>query len=302
MSEKFDTTGIPLLPSTGLWSIESTALPAIRRALERVDLLASFQRSAESMKMGDELQLDGSTAVIPVMGPMEKRSSWFGMWMGWASTERIRRQVERATGDATVKTILLRIDSPGGTVDGLAELGDTVFRARDSKRVVAQVDGMAASAAYYVAAQASEINAGRLDLIGSIGVKFVLWDSSKAFELAGIKVIPVDTGDFKSAGEPGTEITDAHVAHFQGLVDATFADFQKAVSRGRGMNAAAVKAVADGRVWLAAEAKSLGLIDTIQTLDGTMAKLRGKRAAGEPPAMSAKLLKQRFEFLHKESA
>src|SRR5699024_4511213 len=127
----------------------------------------------------------------------------------------IRAAVQSAMADDAVDNIVLVIDSPGGSTAALSDLGDTIAWAREHKTIISQVDTMAASAAYYVAAQTSKIYAGRMDLVGSIGVRMTLYDYSKAFGDAGIKAIPIDTGEFKSAGEIGTEITEAQIAEFQ---------------------------------------------------------------------------------------
>lgn len=288
------SSDIPLLPPSGVWAINEANIARIESALAQFVPDADLEMDAAERDR-PEPQIDGSTAIVNVMGPLEKRVSYFGWLFGFESTETIRRKIDSAASNTSVKTILLRLDSPGGSVDGISELADAIYRARDSKRVVAQVDqGMAASAAYWIASQASEINAGRMDMVGSIGVRLVLWDSSKAFDEAGVRVVPITTGEYKAAGEPGTVITDRHVEHFQQIVDAVFAEFKSAIRRGRGMTAAAVDAVADGRMFMAADAKGLGLIDKIQTLDSTLNALRGKRLAAQA---SLELRQRRFAFL-----
>jgi signal peptide peptidase SppA len=142
--------------------------------------------------------------------------------------------------------------------------------------VVAQVAGMAASAAYYLAAQADKIYAGRMDLVGSIGTVLPMEDLSRLYAAAGVEMLTFATGPFKGAGWPGTEITPAQREYFQGITDAFFADFLAAVRRGRKVEG--LKAVADGRVFLAAEAKANGLIDGIRSLEDTiggLAKVQG---------------------------
>lgn len=218
-----------------------------------------------------QVAMVGATAVISFRGVVNKT---FEAQPFVVSTRGVERSIARALEDESISTILLHIDSPGGSVDGLSDLGDAVMRARQVKRVVAQVDGMAASAAYYVASQADEIVAGRTDLIGSIGTRMSLIDASRAFDDAGLEVVQFDTGEFKSAGEFGTEITEAQRADFQRVVDDYFADFLKAIDRGRsGLNMAQVKTLATGQVWLAPEAKRLGLIDRVGTVQETLSRL-----------------------------
>lgn len=273
---------LPFLPrSEMLWSMEPSALAA---------LLANIAEWSRSAAKPDEASLpDGSrrpplpmaisdgVATITLRGPMERRASLFGTIFGLASTDAIRESVREAAANSDVRSVLLEIDSPGGSVDGLAELGDAVRSLRGSKQVVAQVDGTAASAAYYVAAQADKVYAGRTDLVGSIGTKLTLLDASKMFEESGVRVVSIDSGGLKSAGEYGTEITGEVEDYFRGLVDFYFDDFVKAVSAGRGMSAAAVRKVASGEIFPAPRAQSLGLVDGLQSLDETRSKLASRR-------------------------
>jgi signal peptide peptidase SppA len=235
-------------------------------------------RPEERIAGEDAPQLIGGVSVIPIVGVMWKDARF----RGYADTRAITDSVKAASGDDNVRAIVLRIDSPGGSVDGLAELGDAILSARGVKPVIAQVDGMAASAAYYAASQASRIVAGRMDMVGSIGTRIMLYDFSKYFSEVGIKAIPIDSSPedrpFKSAAIQGTEITELQQADFQRIVDDYFGDFRNVVIRGRGMSAESFDAVADGRVWVGDEARKVGLIDGLATLGETLAALSGSIA------------------------
>ncbi len=226
----------------------------------------------EAQRSGLPIKKLGSVAIISVKGPMVKNSYWSFL----ASSQAGAAAVKSARMDDDVTDVVLLMDSPGGSVDGLAEFGDEVALLAKEKNVIAQVEGMSASANYYVASQANKIYSGRNDLIGSIGTRILLMDSSKYYEEMGIKMIPVDTGEFKSAGAPGTVITEAHIKDFQRIVDAYFNDFIEIGSSGRGMTTAKFKKAADGRVFLPDEAMDLGLIDGVQTLEETLAQINPK--------------------------
>jgi len=187
---------------------------------------------------------------------------------GVVDTNEVSAAVDAALADPDIKAVVLVVNSPGGSADGIPDLSDKVKSLADAKTLIAQVDGMAASAAYWVASQASKIYSNQLDMIGSIGVKMVLYDESKAFEQAGIKPVIIDTGEFKSAGTPGTAITDSQKADFQKIVDQYFAAFVVAVKRARAD--IDLKETTTGKVYLAQEAKKLGLIDGIQSLSDTL--------------------------------
>ena len=115
-------------------------------------------------------------------------------------------------------------------------------------------------------------------------------DTSKLAEREGIEVLTFDSGWFKSAGAPGTPITDEMKAEFQRYVDVAYADFLKVVERGRGMSAADLKPLADGRLFYAPEAKANGLIDGIRTMAETIQKFGGGRGASKPQTRLAAAL------------
>lgn len=227
------------------------------------------------------LRVEGAVATVNVTGTLMKDLPDWVMfyWEGLVSdTRRIQRAVETAAADPEIETIVLRLDSPGGSADGLAEAGAAVFAARAVKPVIAQVDGLAASAAYYLAANASEIRMGRMDEVGSIGTLIYLLDASKAYAEAGLEAVVLKTSWFKGAAFEGTEITPEQRAEFQRIVDEYFADFRAVVQRGRGMTAEQLAAVADARVWLGADAMRLKLADRIMSMDETLQELRNQAA------------------------
>lgn len=227
----------------------------------------------EGQRDGLPIRVSNGVAVIPVMGPMIRRAGPIARIFGITGTDSVRLAVETAIADEDINNILLRVDSPGGSVSGLDQLGDVLNGAE--KPVIAQVEGLAASAAYYVASQANRIMVGRGDLVGSIGTRIMLYDFSKMFENEGIEPVPIDTGEFKSAGALGTEITERQREDFQRIVDFYFDDFVSVVARGRGMTEDAVREVGDGRMFTPREAIDSGLVDGISTLERTLFELRG---------------------------
>lgn len=222
------------------------------RALSDDEIKALASRPAYSAQ--------GGVAVIPIRGVMVKSA----FWLDEVSTPAIAAAVRAATADQGVKTIVLLIDSPGGEVGGIADLADAVYAARSVKTVIAQIEGQANSAAYWVASQASKVFLGRNDVAGSIGVYTWLISDAKSAEDMGIKVHPITTGEFKGAGAiPGQDMTEAQIADAQRVVDTFFESFKADVARGRGMSKAQVAAVATGQVWIGAEVVRLGLADKV---------------------------------------
>lgn len=218
-------------------------------------------------------------ATIPLVGPLMKGDSKFG----GTSTVRARRAIRMATQDSDVRGIMLHIDSPGGTVAGTAEFAADVKLADDQKPVHAFIDDLGASAAFWVASQARRISATETAEVGSIGVLSVVADSSGKAEAEGIKVHVIATGPFKGAFVDGAEVTAQHLEYLQSRVDAINGHFLRAISKGRKMAMAQVRTAADGRVFSAADARDLGLIDAVHRMDRAMADLTREAKASATP-------------------
>ena len=207
----------------------------------------------------------GSTALVEMRGPMLKNAGWLIRY-GFAGSMETAQALLSAANDDEVQSITWVIDSAGGSVDGLDELYRTAKKVNSEKPITVQVDGMLASAALYVASAADSIYANRRDLIGSIGARMMIYDYSEMFKEAGIKAIPIDTGEFKSAGAMGTEITEAQIADFQRIVNGYFGDFKAAVLEGRPISSKDFESIADGRIFFAnEEPASYGLVDGIRS-------------------------------------
>lgn len=233
-------------------------------------------------------------AIISIIGAMMKGGSKFS---DTTNSVLIRQAVRDAAADSTIKSIMLHIDSPGGTVAGTQELARDVLAARQSKPVHAFVDDMAASAALWIVSQTGHITAGQTSSIGSIGVIMVVTDSSKAAEMAGIKVHVIATGEHKGAGVPGTEITESHLSVFQERADDLNAIFIAAIASGRGMTVDAVSALADGSVMLAEKAKAAHLIDEVGTFESALERLKAAAAPSRNARARAQISRAKVKSL-----
>ncbi len=210
-------------------------------------------------------------AIVEVDGPMMKAQSKFG----GCSTVTARQALRACLADKDVGSIMLHVDSPGGNVAGTAELANEVRDANTQKPVHAHIDDMGASAAYWVASQARRITANSLGMIGSIGTFAVLQDDSKALDMAGVKLHLITTGDVKGAGADGV-VTEELISEVQGIVNQINDVFLSEIGAGRGMTPKQVRDLATGQVWMAADAKKLGLIDAVMSFDSALAALSAK--------------------------
>lgn len=269
----------------GPWAIEPERFNAMVARFQGTDLVAHVEANKESFKaLGEDAEarsderrrfdLQGNVAVIPIRGPIQKFASSMS---DSTSSVGARRALRAAVRDPDVASIMLVVDSPGGTVAGTMDLAVEVSKAREKKPVYAFLEDLTASAAYWVASQADRIIANSpTALVGSIGTFAVLQDTSEMASKLGVKVHVVRAGDYKGAGSPGTEITDEHLVETQRIVNSLNDRFLEGVASGRGMDLARVKTLADGRIHPAPEAKSLGLVDAIQGFEQTMDELSSK--------------------------
>lgn len=234
-------------------------------------------------------------AVISLSGPLSKEG-WYG-----TSTTEFRRQVCEAVYDESCGGIMLAVDSPGGTVSGTQDAADAVAFAAKRKPVMAYIDDLGASAAYWIASQARSIMAGQMAEVGSIGTMAAVMDMSGMAEREGIKVHVISTGAHKGAFVPGAPVAEEHLAALQARVNELNDFFLAAVQKGRKMKMERVAESADGQVWLAAEAQKRGLIDHIGTMDDAISMLaREVRTERRAKAVTAELAAERLALAERE--
>jgi len=226
----------------------------------------------------------GDLVEVGIVGPVMK---YVSSLTGGTSSILTRRRIRRAAGDESVKAIVLRIDSPGGTVSGTYDLADDVASAAKKKPVTAYIEDLGASAAYAVASQARKIYANKTALVGSIGTYGVIVDASSRAEKLGLKVHVVRAGQFKGAGEPGTEITEEQLDEWQRVVDELNEHFLTAIASGRGMSRNWADQVGDGRVHVGAEAAKLRLIDGVRSFDQVLHELQQQTGSGKKQQTTA---------------
>jgi len=262
----------------GAWAIEPERFGQIFGHVRELNLAAHIQQtlgsqpSAFLMSSGQDYQTTpGGVAILHARGTLMKGYSSLS---AGTSTVALRRQLRQAVANPDVSAILLKVDSPGGTVAGTQDLAAEVERAAKQKPLIAFVEDLCASAAYWTAAAAGWIVANNdTALIGSIGTYSVVADYSEAAAKEGVRVHVLRSGNFKGAGTPGAEITAEQLAEFQRIVDSLNEQFLAAVAKHRTKTLPQVKALADGRVHPAREALALGLIDEINTLDAVVERL-----------------------------
>jgi signal peptide peptidase SppA len=216
----------------------------------------------------------GAVAVIPIYGIISHRANLMSQISGGTSIEKLTASFRQAMADSSIKCIVFDVDSPGGGVEGVPELADEIQNSRGQKKTVAVANGLAASAAYWLASAANEIVIAPSSQIGSIGVFAAHEDLSAALEKAGVKISLVSAGKYKTEGNPYEPLTEEARAALQLKVDAFYQMFVKSVARGRGVSQSAVRGgFGEGRLVLADSAVKERMADRVATLDSTLSRL-----------------------------
>ena len=179
--------------------------------------------------------------------------------------EKIDAQIRKFGDDSSVKAILLHIDSPGGGAAASQEIYHEVVRVRHekNKKIVASVESMGASGAYYIAAGCDKIYANDASVVGSIGVIMEWTNYGDLIRWAKLKSVVIHAGELKDAGDPTHDVTPQEQAYFQSLVDNMYGQFIHDVAEGRHTTPEKIKPLATGEVWTGQQSLPLGLIDKI---------------------------------------
>jgi protease-4 len=188
-----------------------------------------------------------------------------------------------------IKAVVVRIDSPGGAVAPTQEIYDEIGKLRKKKPVVASLGSTAASGGYYIAAGCDQVVANPGSLTGSIGVIMELGNVEELMKKLGLKGYSIKSGVNKDIGSPLRPLTPEGKAILQSLVDNVHAQFVSAVAKGRRMPEEKVRGLADGRVYSGEQAKKLGLVDVLGTMEDAV-DLAAKRAGieGKPELIYAR--------------
>jgi protease-4 len=233
---------------------------------------------AYSVVQGESPRISGGprVGVIVVKGGI-------GMGDGGPEADDLLKKVKRFADDDGIKAVVVRIDSPGGSVGPSQEIHDEIRKLAGRKTVVCSLGNLAASGGYYIAVACPRIVAAPGTLTGSIGVISQFVNVKGLAERFDVKLETVKSGKLKDAGNPFRDMTPEDRAYWQSLVDRVHGQFLAAVAEGRKLDPAEVRKIADGRVITGAEAKDLGLVDQLGNFyDAVELAKREAKLSGEP--------------------
>jgi protease-4 len=223
-----------------------------------------------------QLEIEGLITEAPRRGPTP-------LYPGESLVARLREALDRAEEDHDVAALLLRIQSPGGTVSASETVYHEIlqWKERTGRPVVAHLEGFATSGAYYVAMAADEVIAHPTTVTGSIGVLFAGINVSGLMEKLGIENQTLTGGTYKDTGSPFRPMLPGERAQIQSVIDDFHTRFREVVDQGRAnLDQATVDTLSDGRIFSAGQAFEFGLVDRTGYLEESV-EVAEKRAGIE---------------------
>ena len=264
----------------------------VRPSAEVLEMIARDQNARAARKESAQ-QVQGSIAVLPLYGAIMQRANMVSDVSGGGatSTQQFTRALREAVTNPAVESIIIDIDSPGGSVNGTPELASEIYRARGKKPIIGIANALCASAAYWIGSQCSEIYCTPSGQVGSIGVYQCHQDIGEALKKDGVSVTMISAGKFKVEGNPYEPLSDAARANLQKMVNDSYEMFVADIARGRGVSIASVKnGMGEGRCLSASDALQARMIDGIATFDEVVAKCGGGGGKKAGAGMNVKVL------------
>lgn len=216
-------------------------------------------------------------------------------------SEKLSRAIRKARLDKDVKSIVLRINSPGGSALASDVIWREVILAKKAKPVIVSMGDVAASGGYYIACAADTIVAQPTTITGSIGVFGVLFNAQKFFNnKLGITFDQVKIGDYADLGNYTKPLNAGERMIIQNEVNRIYEDFTTKVSAGRNMPLPKVKRIAEGRVWSGIDAKRIGLVDVLGNIDDAVEIAANKAKLTEYRIVNYPELEEPFQKLIKQ--
>lgn len=261
---------------TGPWAITPTKLEEIWGIYQthlrgdQIDIKAIEARIGQPLQREEQgYSVINSVAVVPVHGVISKKMNLLSHISGGASTELIKRDIAAAMNDPAVQSIVLDMDSPGGSVDGTQELAQFIYGLRGEKPLAAVANGQMTSAAYWIGAACDKVYASSgTTIIGHIGVICQHTDTSKRDEANGVTKTTIYSGRYKNVGASDQPLSKEDHATIQDRTDYIYMVFVSDVSDFRGVSKDDThRKMADGKIFFGEQAVEAGLADGVSTLD-----------------------------------
>jgi len=239
-------------------------------------------------------------AVLPIYGTIIPRATMMSKMSGGTALTDICAALDQIAADDSIGAVLLDVNSPGGSVDLVPETAAKIRALAEEKRVVAISNTTAASAAYWLASQATELVVTPSGSVGSIGVFAAHEDHSVALEMEGVDLTLVSAGRYKVELSPFAPLAEDAREAMQAVVDEFYEMFTSAVAKGRGVSASKVRnGFGEARMVTARNAVTEGMADRVDTFESTLTRLvkggGGSRRRGGTRADAENIIEQLAE-------
>lgn len=215
------------------------------------------------------LSVYDNVAVVDIKGSLTNRESYWNRFFGAVAYSEIKHAIIQAV-ESDAQALVLDIDSPGGSVNGMSEIGEFISNLQIP--TFSYSSGSMCSAAYFIGAQSDKVYAGDFSTIGSVGVVAEVYDRTKMLADIGVKFIRFRSGPLKAVGSPNHKLTKEETAYLQAQVDLYGNKFYNIVSAARGMPVSVMETygITTGKTFIGDEALRVNLIDGIKTFDEVM--------------------------------
>lgn len=226
---------------------------------------------------------DGKVLLVEISGMISSQDG-DGLMQAPNLVASIKEQLTRAQQDDKVKAVVLRINTPGGTVTASDIIHHELkqFKAAHKVPIVASIMDVGASGGYYIAASADTVMAHPSSVTGSIGVIMMTVNARGLLEKVGVEATAVTSGPRKDMGSPFRTMTPEERAIFQGLIDSFYQRFLTVVQDGRPqLEMEQIKKLADGRIYTGEQAKAAGLVDEIGYLEDAVEAAKKRAGLAE---------------------
>jgi protease-4 len=257
---------------TALWLLIAVSVGFLLPVCACAVLLATAVASLSILGTGSPTGGLGSgdaVAIVRVEGPIFSSDNVNDFTTG-ANSAVVMADLRSAMEDPTVKAILLRVDTPGGSVTGSAQIYERIQEIE--KPLVVSMAGVAASGGYYISAPADYIFARPDSVTGSIGVLMTLFNADDFLNDLGIDVINITSGPNKAIGSAWEDLTPEQRDILEAFIDEAYEEFIQIIVDGRNLDEATVRQLADGRIYSGRQALANGLVDELGDLDDAIAK------------------------------
>lgn len=241
--------------------------------LEAIQLKSEERHNGNSNKAG----LAGGIGVIPIHGPIFGKANMMTKMSGATSLESFQQNFREMINSADISSIILDMDTPGGTSDLVQEVGKEIYEARGAKPIYSIANTMAASAGLWLASQAEKFYVTPSGVVGSLGAVTVHTDQSESDKNEGLKYTFIHAGEHKVEGNPHEPISAEGIAYRQEMIDELYGDFVNAVAVGRDRDPEYVKAnFGSGRMMTADKAVISGMVDGKRTFDELVGEIQSQ--------------------------